>query len=137
MSDQASRMAMDTGAAARHGGGWARRAWNVVPASGMADRLALLTAAAPVNGVASAQGTAAASLSALMAVPARRARIVGRQHIEVRLEDPQGSLQGGRARVKLWQHYLTDGVSIQSRKRSVLVRQQASWRIEQEQADHG
>ena len=72
MSDQASRMAMDTGAAARHGGGWARRAWDVVPASGMADRLALLTAAAPINGVASAQGTAAASLSALMAVPARR-----------------------------------------------------------------
>lgn len=62
----------------------------------------------------------------------RRARIVDKQHINVKVESPKVSIAGHTATVRFRQIYASDRLSTSSLKTLVLDRQGNSWRIVQE-----
>ena len=62
----------------------------------------------------------------------RRARIVGKQHISVKIESPKVSIAGQTATVRFRQIYASDQLSASSLKTLVLDRERNSWRIVQE-----
>lgn len=64
----------------------------------------------------------------------RRARIVGKGRINVKIESPQVSVNGNNATVKFRQIYTSDRLNADSRKTLVLAKQAGKWQIKQEQA---
>ncbi|HEV2608810.1 MAG TPA: tetratricopeptide repeat protein, partial [Noviherbaspirillum sp.] len=63
----------------------------------------------------------------------RRARIVGKNRINVRIETPQVNVNGNTATVKFRQIYQSDRLTANTRKTLVLTRQSGKWQIKQEQ----
>jgi len=62
----------------------------------------------------------------------RRARIVDKSHISVKVESPQVKVSGDRATVKFQQIYDSDRLSAKSRKTLVLEKHGGQWLIQQE-----
>ncbi|HJV85898.1 MAG TPA: tetratricopeptide repeat protein [Noviherbaspirillum sp.] len=62
----------------------------------------------------------------------RRARIVGKSNISVKVESPQVSINGNTATVKFRQLYVSDRLTANTRKTLVLARQGGRWQIKQE-----
>jgi tetratricopeptide (TPR) repeat protein len=62
----------------------------------------------------------------------RQARIVGKGRIQVKVEAPQVNLDNGRSTVKFRQQYISDRLTVSSRKTLVLVRHKGKWLIEKE-----
>ena len=62
----------------------------------------------------------------------RRARIVGKSHISVRLSDLQVSVNGTRATAKFKQAYSADTLNVSSRKTLELVKAGDKWVIVRE-----
>ncbi|HEY0845200.1 MAG TPA: tetratricopeptide repeat protein [Noviherbaspirillum sp.] len=62
----------------------------------------------------------------------RRARIVGKGSISVKIESPQVSVNGNTATVKFRQVYVSDRLTANTRKTLVLVKQGGKWQIKQE-----
>lgn len=62
----------------------------------------------------------------------RRARIVGKGRISVKIEAPQVAVNGNAATVKFRQIYKSDRLSANTRKTLVLTRQGGKWKIKQE-----
>lgn len=62
----------------------------------------------------------------------RRARIVDKQHISVKVESPKVSIAGPTATVRFRQIYASDRLSANSLKTLVLDRKRSGWRIVQE-----
>jgi ketosteroid isomerase-like protein len=62
----------------------------------------------------------------------RRARIVGKGHISVKVESPSVTVNGDTATVRFRQVYVSDRLKADSRKTLVLVRQGGKWQIKQE-----
>lgn len=62
----------------------------------------------------------------------RRARIVGKNNISVKVESPQVSVSGNTATVKFRQVYVSDRLTANTRKTLVLTRQGGRWQIKQE-----
>lgn len=62
----------------------------------------------------------------------RRARIVGKDRISIRIESPQVSVKGDTATAKFRQIYASDRLKADTRKVLVLTRQGSKWRIQQE-----
>jgi tetratricopeptide (TPR) repeat protein len=62
----------------------------------------------------------------------RRARIVGKGSIDVKVEAPQVTVNGNTATVKFRQIYLSDRLTANSRKTLVLTKQGGKWKIKQE-----
>lgn len=63
----------------------------------------------------------------------RRARIVGKNRINVRIETPQVNVNGNTATVKFRQIYQSDRLTANTRKTLVLTKQAGKWQIKQEQ----
>ncbi|WP_334189504.1 tetratricopeptide repeat protein [Noviherbaspirillum sp.] len=63
----------------------------------------------------------------------RRARIVGKNRINVRIETPQVNVNGNTATVKFRQIYQSDRLTANTRKTLVLTKQAGRWQIKQEQ----
>jgi tetratricopeptide (TPR) repeat protein len=66
----------------------------------------------------------------------RRARIVGRPAISVKLESPQVSLNGSTATVRFRQLYVSDRMNLNTRRKLVLEKQGGKWLIKQEATGH-
>ncbi len=64
----------------------------------------------------------------------RRARIAGKDRINVTIESPQVTVSGNTATVKFRQKYVSDRLKADSRKTLVLTRQGSRWQIKQERA---
>lgn len=64
----------------------------------------------------------------------RRARIDGKGHIEVKVEDPRVDVNGNTATVKFRQVYLSDRLTANTRKTLLLAKHGGKWQIKQEQA---
>jgi Flp pilus assembly protein TadD/ketosteroid isomerase-like protein len=64
----------------------------------------------------------------------RRARIEGKGSIQVKIEQPQVSVNGSTATVSFRQIYSSDTVKANSRKTLVLTKQGGRWQIKQERA---
>ncbi|MGI4850302.1 MAG: L,D-transpeptidase Cds6 family protein [Janthinobacterium lividum] len=62
----------------------------------------------------------------------RRARIVGKSRIDVKVEAPEVVIDGNTATVKFRQTYLSDRLTVKSRKTLVLVKQKGKWLIQEE-----
>ncbi len=62
----------------------------------------------------------------------RRARIVGKGSISVKVEAPQISINGNTATVKFRQVYISDRLTANTRKTLVLAKQGGRWQIKQE-----
>jgi tetratricopeptide (TPR) repeat protein len=62
----------------------------------------------------------------------RRARIVGKGSINVRIEAPQVTVNGNTATVKFRQIYVSDRLTANTRKTLVLAKQGGKWQIKQE-----
>lgn len=62
----------------------------------------------------------------------RRARIVGKGSIKVRIESPQVTIDGNTATVRFRQVYVSDRLTATTRKTLVLARQGGRWKIKQE-----
>lgn len=62
----------------------------------------------------------------------RRARIVGKGSISVKVEGPQVSVKGNTATVKFRQVYISDRLTANTRKTLVLGKQGGKWQIKQE-----
>jgi tetratricopeptide (TPR) repeat protein len=62
----------------------------------------------------------------------RRARIVGKGRIHVKVETPQVAVDGNTATVKFRQVYVSDRLTANTRKTLVLTRQGGKWKIRQE-----
>jgi tetratricopeptide (TPR) repeat protein len=62
----------------------------------------------------------------------RRARIVGKGSISVKVESPQISVNGNTATVKFRQVYISDRLTANTRKTLVLAKQGGRWQIKQE-----
>ena len=62
----------------------------------------------------------------------RRARIVGKGSISVKVEAPQVSINGNTATVKFRQVYISDRLTANTRKTLVLAKQGGKWQIKQE-----
>lgn len=65
----------------------------------------------------------------------RRARIVGKKHVEVKIEAPQVTLNDNTATVKFRQIYQSDSLASESMKTLILNKQDGKWRIKQELSD--
>jgi tetratricopeptide (TPR) repeat protein len=63
----------------------------------------------------------------------RRARIVGKGRISVKVEGPQVAVNGNNATVKFRQVYLSDRLTANTRKTLVLTKRSGKWQIKQEQ----
>lgn len=64
----------------------------------------------------------------------RQARIAGKGHISVKVEQPNVSVDGNTATVKFRQSYVSDRLKADTRKTLVLVKQGGRWQIKQERA---
>jgi Flp pilus assembly protein TadD/ketosteroid isomerase-like protein len=64
----------------------------------------------------------------------RRARIVGKGRIEVKVEEPRIEMNGGTATAKFRQVYLSDRLTATTRKTLILTKRSGKWQIQQEQA---
>ncbi len=64
----------------------------------------------------------------------RRARIVGKGRISVKVESPHVTVDGNTATVKFHQVYLSDSFTANTRKTLVLAKQGGKWKIKQENA---
>jgi tetratricopeptide (TPR) repeat protein len=64
----------------------------------------------------------------------RRARIVGKENISVKVESPQVTINGNTATVKFRQVYISDRLKADSRKTLVFAKQGGKWQIKQERA---
>lgn len=64
----------------------------------------------------------------------RRARIVGKETINVKVESPQITVNGNNATAKFRQVYVSDRLKADSRKTLVLTKQGGKWQIKQERA---
>ncbi|HCY64753.1 MAG TPA: DUF4440 domain-containing protein [Oxalobacteraceae bacterium] len=64
----------------------------------------------------------------------RRARIVGKETISVKVEAPQVTVNGNTATAKFRQVYISDKLKADSRKTLVFTRQGGKWQIKQERA---
>lgn len=62
----------------------------------------------------------------------RRARIVGKGSISVKVESPQVTVNGNTATVKFRQVYVSDRLTANTRKTLVLAKQGGKWQIKQE-----
>jgi tetratricopeptide (TPR) repeat protein len=62
----------------------------------------------------------------------RRSRIVGKGRINVKVEQPQVSVNGNTATVKFHQIYVSDRLTANTRKTLVLNKQGGKWKIKQE-----
>ncbi|WP_136414962.1 tetratricopeptide repeat protein [Herbaspirillum sp. ST 5-3] len=62
----------------------------------------------------------------------RRARIVGKSNISVKVESPQVSINGNTATVKFRQVYVSDRLTANTRKTLVLANKGGKWQIKQE-----
>jgi len=65
----------------------------------------------------------------------RRARIVGKKRISVKVESPQITVSGNTATAKFKQAYSSDRLSVSSRKTIVFVKSNGEWKIRQEQSN--
>lgn len=64
----------------------------------------------------------------------RRARIVGKEEISVKVESPQVTVDGNTATAKFRQVYVSDKLTANSRKTLVFTKQGSKWQIRQERA---
>ncbi|WP_243656658.1 L,D-transpeptidase Cds6 family protein [Paucimonas lemoignei] len=64
----------------------------------------------------------------------RRARIVGKETINVKVESPQITVNGNTATAKFRQVYVSDKLKADSRKTLVFTKQGGKWQIKQERA---
>jgi ketosteroid isomerase-like protein len=64
----------------------------------------------------------------------RRARIEGKEHINVTVEAPQVSVKGDTATVRFRQIYVSDRLKANSRKTLIMEKKNGQWRIKQEQS---
>ena len=64
----------------------------------------------------------------------RRARIVGKEEISVKVESPQITIDGNTATAKFRQIYVSDKLTANSRKTLVFTKQGNKWQIRQERA---
>ncbi|WP_233556290.1 YybH family protein [Noviherbaspirillum sedimenti] len=64
----------------------------------------------------------------------RRARIVGKEEISVKVESPQVTVNGTTATAKFRQVYVSDKLTANSRKTLIFTKQGSKWQIRQERA---